>query len=134
MGRFCMGDIDHKLWFGVQATYDADNFGVRGVDPEPDEDGDVSDGLDYTFEKEHLPLVIEGIEKCKKELGAYKKLLDKFFAERDSYNDEMVAKALKIPKNTAKELIVQYARLELGVKIKKSIKNKGQCYFYAENG
>jgi len=29
MGRFYSGDISGKFWFGVQSSYDADNFGVK---------------------------------------------------------------------------------------------------------
>lgn len=128
IGRYFNGDIDGKFWFGVQASNDADNFGVKGRKPKEKDLG----GLDYDFEEEHLPLVVEGIKKCRKELGSYKKQLDLFFKQNNGYNEQMVSKALKIPEDVVKELLVQYARLELGIMIRDCIKKTGQCYFWAE--
>lgn len=128
MGRWTAGDLEYKFMFGVQASDDADHFGVTGVEPEDKDMG----GLDYTFEKEHLPEINKGIKLCIKELGRYRKLLDKFFENNEGFNEEMIAISLKIPISEVRTLLEQYARYELGVKIRDCVKKKGHCYFWAE--
>lgn len=118
MGRYYDGDIEGKFWFGVQSSDDADFFGVSGYQPSQ---------LVYEFEEEDLTGVLEGIKKCKAELGSYKPKLDKFFKKNNGYNDEMLKEA-GIPSS----YLVWYARLKLGEKIRDSIKNNGHCYFDAE--
>ena len=122
MGRYYSGDIDGKFWFGVQDSNDADFFGVEGYQPEQ---------LYYEFEEEHIPEVEAGISKCEDKLGVYKAKLDKFFADNNGYNDKMLEEAGFDPK-TISELLVWYARLHLGEKILKSLKDNKQCYFEAE--
>lgn len=118
MGRWYSGDIEGKFWFGTQPSNDADFFGVTGYQPEY---------LEYEFEEEDLLGVVEGIKKCKEELGSYKGRLDDFFKKNPSYNDEMLKEAGIPPK-----YLEWYARLRLGEKIKKCIKDNGHCYFTAE--
>lgn len=129
MGRYYNGDIEGKFWFAVQSSDDADFFGVEGVRPHY---------LEYWFDDEDLSKVKDGIEKCKKALGKYKKYLDEFFDNRDMYNEQMLADFLKDKTNKAytEEGVLRYlrwyARLGLGQKIHDSIKERGQCHFDAE--
>lgn len=118
MGRYYNGDIDGKFWFGTQSSDDADFFGVTGYQP---------NRLEYEFEEDNLPEVLEGINECKEKLGSYKVKLDKFFKKNNGYNDEMLKEAGIEP-----ALLAWYARLELGIKIRDSIKTNGHCYFEAE--
>lgn len=118
MGRYYDGDIGGKFWFAVQSSDDADFFGVTGYQPEQ---------LEYEFEEEDLPNVESGIVKCKNALGVQKSKMDKFFKDNNGYNDEMLKKAGLDP-----NLLGWYARLELGEKIRDSIKTNGHCYFTAE--
>lgn len=123
MGRYYNGDIEGKFWFGVQSSDDADFFGVEGCEP---------NYLEYYFEKDDLSKINKGIKECLKKLGKYKKKIDEFFKINDSYNDEMLSDYLKVEESKAKELLEWYARLELGLKIQKCVKETDSCQFEAE--
>jgi len=88
--------------------------------------------LNYYFDESDLPKIKAGIKKCKTELGKYKKELDTFFNDNNGYNDIMIAKETDIPKNRIPELLEVYARLHLGEKIQKCVKENGECNFDAE--
>ena len=123
MGRHYTGDINGKFWFAVQSSDDADFFGVQGTEP---------NCLQYYFDRENLPKVLSGINKCEKALGKHKKELDEFFSRHNGYNEEMIEKELKIGIKKVRELLVWYARLELGKKIEKCIRKNDVCTFDAE--
>jgi hypothetical protein len=106
----------------VQASDDADFFGVKGVRTD----------LSYFYSSDDLPAVEEGLTKCEKELGSLIKELDKFFDERDFYSDKDVAKEVNIRLEDTKEVLVWYARYRLGLKIKNCIETQGYCGFSAE--
>ena len=137
MGRYYNGDIEGKFWFGIQSSDDADFFGVQG---EPR-------FYNYYFEKEDLPKIEEGIKKCKDALGSLLEPLNKFFKEKDSYNDKMLVDYLnerrkdifpyldKSDNFNEKEVISYlewYARLKLGNEILDCVKKQGECDFEAE--
>tara|TARA_R100001086_G_scaffold246397_1_gene178557 strand:- start:243 stop:617 length:375 start_codon:yes stop_codon:yes gene_type:complete len=123
MGRHYSGDIDGKFQFAVQSSNDADFFGVEGYRPER---------LEYTFEKEDLPKVTEGIKKCKAYLVDWKPKLDEFFKDTDAYSPDDLAKFLKVSETKMQEIQRWDARLDLGKQIEKCIEKIGQCYFEAE--
>ena len=124
MGRFFDGDISGKFWFAVQASNDADFFGVQGIEP---------NYLEYYFTKDSDRQGInKGIKVCTKKLGKNKEKLDLFFKQHEGYNDKELAKYLKVSKNKTKELLIWYARLELGNKIKECVDEQGDCSFTAE--
>ena len=123
MGRYYSGDIEGKFWFGVQSSDDAGFFGVQECEPSE---------INYCAEKEDLPKIEKGLAKCKKELGEYGAKLEEFFKREDSYNDEMVAEYLKVPKKEVGNLLAWFARQELGQKIYDCVKEKGYCSFSAE--
>ena len=50
----------------------------------------------------------------------------------DSYNNKMLSDYLKIEETEVKELLVLYARLELGIKIKNCVEEQDYCSFTAE--
>ena len=129
MGRYYNGDIEGKFWFAVQSSNDADFFGVEGH----------SAYLNYYFDENNLKDIENGIKECKKSLGKTKEILDQFFNSADGYNDEMITKYFKEKHNiTLKEhsdirnMLGWYARLELGEKIHKCVKEQGFCSFEAE--
>lgn len=126
MGRYYNGDIEGKFWFGVQSSNDADFFGVNGYQPER---------LEYYFDTSNLQDIKEGITKCKKQLGSYEKKIDSFFkkggAGHEGYNDEIITKAGLNAKEFNSKL-EWYARLHLGKKILKAVKENGSCEFEAE--
>lgn len=120
IGRYITGDIEGKFWFAVQSSSDADFFGYEGQQP---------NYLEYCFDKEHLPEIEKGIEKCEEELGEYKEKFDKFFKKDCGYNDEQLKE--EVGRDAIKKL-TWYARLELGKKILKCVKKTGYCNFQAE--
>ena len=118
MGRYFSGDINGKFWFAVQSSDCADRFGVTGETPNV---------INYYFSEDDLEAVEEEIKNIEEALGDKVRIIDEFFASRESYNDEM----LKEVGITGEELS-EYADLELGKKIRDCIKESGQCEFEAE--
>lgn len=125
MGRYYSGDINGKFWFGIQSSNDSEFFG-----------GHIDEShTPYMFDEDDMDDVKNGIQKCKESLGVYHKPIHVFFSTgdgKDGYNDEMVMKALNVDLGTARSLLVWYARLQLGGKIYKCLKEQGYCYFDAE--
>jgi|TARA_A100001011_G_scaffold396699_1_gene495266 hypothetical protein len=132
MGRYYNGDIEGKFWFAVQSSDDADFFGSKGT----------ACHLHYYFDEDHLDKVKEGIKNCKNTLSEYKEHLDNFFkTDGDKgYNEKMLVEYLNKnvignrnhTENGVKFFLEWYARLYLGKKILKCIKDTGQCSFEAE--
>jgi hypothetical protein len=123
MGRYYSGDIEGKFWVAVQSSGDASFFG--GTEYEPN-------CINYSFNEDDLPEIKDGIKECLDSLGKKKEELDKFFAERNGYSDEMIMEELGVSKNEVNRLLEWYARLELGEKILKCVEEKGECNFEAE--
>ena len=123
MGRWCSGDMDHKLWFGVQDSDAADRFGVTGHQPEE---------LYYYFDQEDLPNIYQELSNIATSLGSNLILLHKFFEENDSYSDEKVAEYLNVEPNAIQNILKDYADYELGLKIAEAVQTTGQCEFTAE--
>lgn len=129
MGRYYNGDIDGKFWFAVQSSDDADFFGVQGE----------ASFLSYYFDEDNRKEVHKGILECDRHLGRYKKLLDEFFDDRESYNNKMLTEYLNEKEHPhchseyeIKSHLEWYARLLLGRKIYNCILEKGECSFEAE--
>jgi hypothetical protein len=118
MGRYYNGDIEGKFWFAVQSSNSADRFGVTGNEPAY---------LDYWFDEDNLEDVEIEIKNIEKSLGNKIKIIEDFFKENDSYNDEKLKKA-----DITEDELSEYADLELGIKIRDHIKDFGQCSFQAE--
>lgn len=118
MGRYYSGDIEGKFWFALQGSDSADRFGVQGYQPEV---------LNYYFEESDLEGVEEEIKNIEESLGDKLQLIDKFFEERNGYNDQMLAEA-----GITKDELRDYADLGLGKQIRDSIKENGSCSFEAE--
>jgi len=123
MGRYYYGDIEGKFWFAVQSSDAADRFGVKGSEP---------NYIEYYFNNEHLQDVQDELARIEKHLGVYKHLIDEFFKNNHSYNDEELSEALKVSMVETKMLLSDYADYELGKKIEKSILETGECSFTAE--
>src|SRR4051794_37036406 len=110
MGRYYIGDIEGKFWFGIQDSDDASFFGGN---ERPLEKG----FLEYTFNKSHISEIEQGIKNCLEMLGENKTTFDTFFENNETYSDEMLVEAgFKEEKVT--ELLEWYARLKLGEKIR----------------
>jgi hypothetical protein len=135
MGRYISGDIERKLWFAVQSSDDADHFGYIGDyvyynDPPGEEDEPYA--LAYSFNTEHLESINNGIQECLDALGEYKEKFDLYFGEHNGYTDENLAEKTGCGMEKVKELLQNYARLELGMEIKKCVEETGTCCFDAE--
>jgi hypothetical protein len=118
MGRYYSGDIEGKFWFALQSSDCANRFGVSGTTPEV---------LNYYFEESDLENVEEEIKNIEESLGDKLQLIDKFFEERNGYNDQMLAEA-----GITQDELRDYADLGLGKQIRDSIKENGSCCFEAE--
>ena len=127
MGRYYNGDIEGKFWFGVQSSDDATHFGE--IEQEPAY-------IDYYVD--NLEDVEAGLCEARAELGQDEQRLNAFFDTRDSYNDGMIIKYYKETYQidlTERELYQKLellARIELGEKIHKVVKEQGSCSFSAE--
>lgn len=127
MGRYYNGDIEGKFWFGVQSSDDATHFGA--IEQEPAY-------IDYYID--NLEDVEAGLCEARAELGQDEQRLNAFFDTRDSYNDGMIIKYYKETYQidlTERELYQKLellARIELGEKIHKVVKEQGSCSFSAE--
>jgi len=118
MGRYYSGSIKGKFWFGVQSSIAADRFGVIHSEP---------NFVEYYFDKEDLPSVEEEIKVIENGLGDKLQVIEKFFEENQSYNDDMLEE-IGISKNDLSE----FADLDLGKKIRDCLKENGYCSFEAE--
>jgi hypothetical protein len=138
MGRYYSGDIEGKFWFAVQSSGDATHFG--GVHDYVDGEGEVLDDEDqddavemyFHFDQTHMEDIQKGIATCLEHLGEYQEALDNFFEKHTSYNDESLAKELGISVAKTRELLTNYARLILGLKIENCVGENGECNFEAE--
>jgi len=123
MGRYYNGDIEGKFWVGVQSSDDASYFG--GTEYEPNT-------ISYSFDEDDMEDIKEGLKKCIDTLGDKMGDIEKFFKDKNSYNDKMVADTLKITEEKASEYLEVYARYLLGLKIEKCVRESGHCDFEAE--
>ena len=135
MGRYYNGDINGKFYFGVQSSNDASFFGGSECEP---------NYIEYYFDSNDLEDIENGIKECKEELGELKQQIDKFFNDVNGYNDKIIADYwLKefgvdleykdgVHDMEKKIKLEWYARLELGEKILKCVKDNGECTFEAE--
>ena len=118
MGRYYTGDIEGKFWFAVQSSNAADRFGVTGNTPSY---------LEYWFLEDDLEGVEEEIKNIKESLGDRFKIIEDFFEKNKGYTEIMLDQ-VKI----TREELSEYADLKLGIQIRDSIKENGQCYFEAQ--
>ena len=123
MGRYITGDIEHKLWFGVQSSTAADHFGSEG---EYDEENDefIYYFVDQEAVEDELQHIIDTI-------GLFELTkLQEFFRTSNGYNDNILKAAGVFD---LWELHKQdYADYALGVAILECIKRTGECSFTAE--
>ena len=122
MGRYITGDIETKLWFGVQSSAAADRFGVTGVQPSE---------LYYYFDEENLIDVEAELEAIVDKIGIFNiARIHNFMGSVESYNDYGLADhGLLELWNMHKADYVDYI---LGIKIRDCIKATGSCEFTAE--
>jgi hypothetical protein len=118
MGRYYNGDIDGKFWFALQSSDCADRFGVIGEAPSR---------LDYFFDEDNLEDVEAEIKNIEESLGEQLQVIEKFFEEKNGYNDKMLEEA-----GITKKQLSDYADLGLGKQIRDCIKENGSCGFEAE--
>ena len=121
MGRYYHGDIEGKFWFAVQSSCDGEYFGMEEQEPSF-----------LPYYSDDLDLAEEGVEECKAKLRGYLTIMRKFFNSRSSYTDKSLAEALEVSEDKTAHLLKWYARLTLGEKIVKCIKEEGSCWYEAE--
>lgn len=123
MGRYYSGDIEGKFWVAVQPSYSADRFGVKGVEPSI---------LEYCFTSDDIDSVKKGLKEIEDNLGDKLPLMQKFFNERDMYNDTEVCNNVGIKEDEVQYYLREYADYILGNKILNELLEYGRCEFEAE--
>jgi len=127
MGRYYNGDIEGKFWFAVQSSGAPARFGAT------------------EFEPSHINYYLDDLDEVQRELNNIHKnmqgnieRLDDFFAQTNGYNTEMIIDWYKkeyketIIEEEVKDMLVEYADYELGMKIADCIKENGECNINAE--
>lgn len=129
MGRYYDGDISGKFWFAVQSSYAPARFGGEEYEP---------NYINYYFGEEQLKEVKTELERIEEILGEDLKRLQHFFDNNNGYNEQMIIDWYKdhfnekLDEHCVKELLVEYADYELGMKISNCIKENGECNINAE--
>ena len=118
MGRYYNGDINGKFWFGIQSSIAADRFGVSHSEPSY---------VEYCFSEDDLQEVEDEIQAIRDTLLNKEHILDQFFDKVGGYTDKDITDL-----GISMKEFSEYADLKLGIKIRDSIKDIGQCSFDAE--
>ena len=118
MGRYYYGDIEGKVWFGVQSSAAPSRFGGTEIEPST---------INYYFDNEDIEGVEKEIEKIQKSLGEKLAVLDEFFDKTNGYTQKDIE-----DRNISNDELAEYADLCLGIKIRDCIKEKGECNIEAE--
>lgn len=118
MGRYYNGDINGKFWFGLQPSNAPSRFG--GTEQEPAY-------ITYDFQEENLEDVEEEIKNIQENLGDKIGIIDKFFEDNESYDDDMLEEV-----DITNEDLREYADLKLGIKIRDCVQEQGYCTFDCE--
>ena len=114
------------MWFAVQESNDADNFGVIG---EPSSD------LYYHFNEDNIRGINKELAKCRESIGTDSlEIMDRYFKKhRTESHQALDDLVIKIGDTEYKKLKEYYARIELGEQILQCIKeNNGECSFSVE--
>ena len=125
MGRYYSGDIEGKMWFAVQPSNDADNFGVIG---EPSND------LYYHFNEDNIRGINKELAKCREAIGTDSlEIMDRYFKKhRTESHQALDDLVIKIGDTEYKKLKEYYARIELGEQILACIRDNDTCSFSVE--
>jgi len=129
MGRYYNGDIEGKFWFAVQSSNAPARFGAQEYEPSY---------INYYFDEEKLEEVNEELIKIHINMQGNIEKLDEFFAQTNGYNTQMIIDFYQtrynetINEEEVKDMLVEYADYELGMKIADCIKENGECNINAE--
>ena len=121
MGRYYVGDIEGKCWFGVQSSNWVDRFG-----------GEKRLSYDFDVEYGDLEHVNEELSFLEYKLGSFLEKLDTFFDENTSYSNERLAKYLHITEEELNLILKDYADYKSGLQIKECLEQEGRCQFEVE--
>ena len=122
MGRYYSGDIEGKFWFGIQSSDDGEFFGM-----EPN-----TSFIDYYIDDSDMDIIEQGLKRCKQQLRGHLTKINKFFSGKHSYSNKKLSEVLNVNEEATHDLLVWYARLELGKKIHEQVLRDGSCYMNAE--
>ena len=125
MGRYYNGDIEGKFYFAIQSSMDAEHFGgkhhLTGIEE-----------VCFEFCEEDLQDIKIGISRCREILGDYELRIKKYFEETESHSEKMLIEYLSMNEENVKDLMINYVRLDLGLKILKCVEERGSCNFIGE--
>jgi hypothetical protein len=123
MGRYYYGDIEGKFWFAVQPSDDPEFFGMQCDD---------SNWVPYYIDDGNMDLIEAGIKECRQELKGKLTTLRKWYGRHSSYTDKTASEQNNMTEEEFKTSLVWFARLLLGEKIHKCVKETGSCAIEAE--
>jgi len=129
MGRYYEGDISGKFWFAVQSSNAPARFGGEEYEPSY---------INYYFDEEQLKEVEEELDRIHKNMQGNIEKLDEFFKVNNGYNDQMIIDFYlaryneTINEEEVKDMLVEYADYDLGMRIANCIKEKGECNINCE--
>jgi hypothetical protein len=129
MGRYYEGDISGKFWFAVQSSNAPARFGGEEYEPSY---------INYYFDEEQLKEVEEELDRIHKNMQGNIEKLDEFFKQNNGYNEQMIIDFYlaryneTINEEEVKDMLVEYADYELGMKISNCIKENGECNMNCE--
>ena len=123
MGRYITGDINRKLWFGVQSSAAADRFGSEG-----EYDEEYSE-FNYLFVDQEA--VEQELQHIIDTIGLFELTkLQELFRTSNGYNDSILEAAGLLDLWELHKS--DYADYQLGADILECIKRTGECSFTAE--
>jgi hypothetical protein len=161
MGRYYYGDIEGKFAFGIQCSYDPEEFGCDaielhtwgcgceseyGVKPEtcncdnhePDNENNNTQSEDisvlkFIFCNDQLEDIKEKLDEL---LNSFlTDLKEKFFnymISNEYYNTETLSEKINISESEVRNYLEIYYRYELGLKIYNYLLDNETCIFYGE--
>lgn len=86
----------------------------------------------YYFSDSDLHEVKDEIKRIENNLGSKLAKLDEFYATDKYYADADLCQLLSVDPSQVKNIMSEYADLELGRKIRDCVEEKGCCEFIAE--
>jgi hypothetical protein len=156
MGRYYWGDIEGKFAFGIQSSYDPEEFGTKALglhmwecgcdseykvrpetcncdEPEDNTQNTEPSTLKFVFYKDQLEDIKEKLDTL---LNSFpNELKEKFFTYMEtceSYSDQKLSQIFNITISEVRHYLENYFRYILGKKIYNYLLDNKCCIFYGE--
>jgi hypothetical protein len=113
MGRYILGDVEGKCWFGVQDSTFMDRFGVPYSEPSY---------ICYYYDREDLEAMEAELKVIEESMGDQLQRYEEFFSLDHGYNEMMLIEAGLDLKHLS-----DYADYSFAVEVRDYIKEHGNC-------